>query len=145
MQINRIGFEPNFQANFVRNNNMEKITDNILSNSDDEGKELVSELEQLAAHHKNALLLVDVVPERTIKGITLKPEYVMTNLKTNKSITVPLDEFDINTIKSLNNSSSKNYQTLFVNDEVKTNLNKLMSKYYVDEKLVYKKKTHSSK
>ena len=143
MQINKVGFEPNFKAQFVQNSNMEKITDKIYNNSKNDGRDLASELELLASHHKNALLLVDVVPEATIKGITFEPRYVVTNLKTNKSITVPLNEFDLDTIKSMNNQKSKNYQTLFVDTDSKINIQKIMKKYFVPEQNIYK--SHSSK
>ncbi len=123
MQINKISSTPSFQASFFNNKYSSEIFEEILTNMTKNGldraaqkNKLSKELEKLATHHEGTLLSVTTrfMPVRNkAKIVNVAERRCITNLTTGSVIHFDLNKIDLEMVKSLNNSKSKNFQKIF--------------------------------
>ena len=121
MQIKSIGYQPNFQAKFIKN---EAITEAFKKEIEAGNIEhLEHALNELNKHHTNVALLYS-------KNGTV------TNLFNNKTTT--LRGINANSIDSLSNLKTSSYRNLFKEDQILTpyniskNLNRISNLYLVN-------------
>lgn len=105
MQINRIGYQPNFQAKFIKNSTIMKFTRDEINEGRDE--ELIKTMNKLNRHHSNVALLLTQKSDNT---------HSITNLYNNKSIEIK--NLDADKLDSLNDINSFNYKHLFIGEKV---------------------------
>lgn len=123
MQVNSVGYQPSFQAKFIKSQAMMNYTKAQINNGKEE--ELEKYLDSLSKHHKNiALHMTDNKTHMTI-----------TNLYNNRSIVIHPSKAE--QLDELNDIKSRRYNELFVGEKVitpaKTNkiANILADKYFV--------------
>lgn len=125
MNVQRIGYQPNFQAKFIKNQAMLEFTKEQVSNGREE--ELRDSLNKLSQRHSNTALLLTKEDDGNSK---------VTNLYNDRSIV--FEDFNTDSIETLSNIKSYEYKTLFGSDKVMTparttNItNSIANKYFID-------------
>ena len=102
MQVNKIDGQSSFQAKFKENTDIKDVIVKEIGNGRHD--EIEGALKDLAKHHKNVVLEVNSDGFKTD----------VTNLYNNKTIT--FSKFNTDSIKSLNNTGSREYKKLFNQD-----------------------------
>ena len=100
MNIKAIGYQPAFQARFIKNELMMNSTRTEVESGYEE--ELDHALKDLSKHHSNVALLLSKTDSN---------EYEVFNLFNNNSVIIP--GFNSDTISELSNVKSPLYKTLF--------------------------------
>lgn len=117
MQVNRTGFQPNFQAKFIKNDIIIERARNEINCG--RGEQLTNALNKLSKHHTNVVLELTTGASGDI----------VTNLYNgNKCYYSMLNTDDI---EELSDVKSKNYKQLFAGDKTITP-SKIADKYFVD-------------
>lgn len=124
MNIQKISYQPNFQAKFIQNQTMLDFCKNEVENGRDE--ELNDSLNKLSKHHSNVALLLT-------KSDNNPKFYSITNLYNGQ--TIEMGVLNSNRLEKLNDIRSHEYKRLFVGDKTitpaKTNriVNTIADKY----------------
>ncbi len=130
MQVNRISYQPNFQARFIKSPTLMETTKLEILNSEDGGDKWVTELGRLSRHHKDAELLMEYIPECKKGNVPYPPTYIISNLTTGKTISKENEPFNARDLAVLNNPRSDAYQQLFYKPDINETLKNISDKYY---------------
>lgn len=117
MQVNRTGFQPNFQAKFIKNDIIMDRARNEINCG--RGEQLTNALNKLSKHHTNVVL-------------ELKSDAscdIVTNLYNGNKCC--FSRLDADNIEELSDPKSKNYRQLFSSDNTITP-SKIADKYFVE-------------
>jgi len=122
--MNKIGYQPNFQAKFIRNERIMQITKNEISDGKEE--EITKALSDLSKHHSNVSLLLSGNED---------DGFEVTNLYNNKK--VYFNRFSSDSIETLSNIKDSRYKHLFGSDKTissskaNSKTNSIANKYFV--------------
>ena len=125
MQVNKVANQPNFQAKFIRNDDIKDFCRKEINSGRDE--ELIKTLNDLSKHHSNVVLQMNRA--RGNNG------YEITNLYNMNTVTFP--NMTTNDLERISDIKSNKYKALFVGEkkitERKTNsiTDKIADAYFV--------------
>lgn len=127
MNIQKMGYQPNFQAKFVKNSTIMDFCKDEINNGRDE--ELTHALKKLSKHHSNVALLLS-------KSKLGSQYYTVTNLYNGNQIN--MGAMSAESLDKLNDIHSHEYKRLFVGEKTitpsKTNsmVNMISEKYMIN-------------